>query len=100
MDQSVIQVVERRKWPRFEVVVPGAVGDVRGRTRNLSMGGAYLEVEQPVRNFAPIFFTLDFEVDNGADPARYHCAGTVLRVYPRATFAEQGSGVAVRIELV
>jgi hypothetical protein len=100
MEQSVIQFVERRKWPRFGVVVPVAVGNGRGRTRNLCMGGAYLEVERSPGNFASIFFTLDFGGDNAAEPTRYHCAGTVVRVHPRADSAEQWWGVAVRIELV
>jgi len=99
MDESVTQIVERRRRPRFDVVVPVAVGDVRGRTRDLSTDGAYLEIEQSPRNFTPISFTLDFEVDDGAAPVRYHCAGTVVRVHPRAD-SEQGSGVAVRIELI
>lgn len=99
MDQSVTQFVERRRRPRFEVVVPVAVGGVRGRTRDLSTDGAYLEVEQSPRTLTPISFTLDFDAENGALPIRYHCAGTVVRVHSRAA-SEQGAGVAVRIELI
>ena len=100
MDESVTQIVERRRRPRFDVVVPVVVGDVHGRTRDLSTHGAYLEIEQSPRTFTPISFTLDFEAGNGAGPIRYHCAGTVVRVHPRTGSTEHGTGVAVRIELV
>lgn len=64
-----------------------------GTTRDVSVGGAYIETAAPLPEDAFIDFSLRFS-ERVASPTSIHCHGRVLRVEPTT----HGVGLAVAIE--
>ena len=93
---------ERRKAPRYAVVLPvrmpdSGVGTVFGVTRDVSSGGLYFYTEMPQwQTGARIEFVFQFPAQITRELTTALCNGTVVR----AETAESVRGIAVRIERI
>ena len=96
--------VERRVGQRFEYHLPVVIRvvgqglDIAGCTENLSARGAYLYVESPLTEGAPIELTLTMpsEITLG-EKMRVRCKGRVLRVTQQPD-GKTKSAIAVHFE--
>ena len=98
MDDSELRIPDRRRTPRFAIAVPVIMGDARGRTRDLSACGAYIEIGRPLHAHTHTVLTLMFETEGGTESFLYHCEGEVLRVDPPIASSGGTVGAAIRID--
>lgn len=100
MEQAQLQP-EKRSVRRFALNLPVKLrngsneGELVGETRDVSSRGAFVQIESPLAEGAPVEFmmTLPAEITL-ADPIRVRCHGKVLRVENGAS----APGIAVAIE--
>ncbi len=91
-------MTERRRFERIKIQLEGSFGDEdveRGLTRpsiailDLSLGGAYCEIDRFMSPLTKVMFTLNFP-DNGEEEAAV-CRGVVVRVEPETEQQDVGN---------
>jgi PilZ domain-containing protein len=92
-DVAASRAVERRQASRFQLAIPVTFEQGAGRTRDVSVAGAFIETPQPEKVGASIQFTLLFEHFDTTGPVPLRCGGEVVRTEPRGPV--QGMAVAI-----
>jgi hypothetical protein len=72
---------ERRGATRYELELPVVIGDMRGFTRNIGIGGALIVCPRRFAPNDPIDLVVEITFSDPHMPTRLRCVGVVRRVH-------------------
>ncbi len=97
--ENTPSIRDRRKSPRYDIMLPLESSGELGLTHNLSFSGLFFETKQPVSLGESIRLTLKLDYWDPDNEALVYSSGRVVRVEPgRNNFGEDYFGVAVAID--